>query len=309
MTSAKPVRVSSRLSPAAVLLGLTASLVSLPTFAVESAADSNISVYPTVYNFGQVPLDAENPPSTVFSVSNIGVNPLTFGSLSVSGVHSDQFQILANQCSNQVLAGGESCDVNVQYQPDSRGHKQATLSIPSDAPDTPVLQAFMTSREDIKHEAARRLPPVLADVNIPETMQAGTTYQLDWTLLGYHEDYETTLVFFNCATDPNDCGSSYSDSTRFLSTGSLTASSSNDGPWYYNGTRSKEFHYSYAFTPSSDMFVGDTDVVIRFYRKNLDDKSAGNGSLSLIAPGNLFSPDAYYDQVGRRIKLQISPAS
>ena len=280
------------------LLACTAAL------AEKSAADTTIEVNPTTYNYGSVAVDGASDP-VVYTVRNRGSSPITLGAVTLSGAHGDQYALSDNQCDYAVLNAGDGCTVNVTYKPTARGHKQALLNIPSNTPNTPVLQAFLASREDLYTETSRRLPPVLASLNIPETMQAGQTYHLEWSLLGYHDGYKSNIVLFDCSTDADNCGANYYDETRFDASGNIDPVRSNQGVWSHKGVYSTEYHYSYDFTPSTSRFNKATDIVVRIYRKNTEDEAAGRGALSLIIPGNLS--EHYYDTDGRRLKKVVVP--
>ena len=65
-----------------------------------------------------------------------------------------------------------------------------------------------------------------------------------------------------------------------------------------------KYHYSFDFTPHDiDFQSGDTPIVIRFYYVDSKDIVAGQGSISLIIPGNLS--ENYYDTSGRKIQKII----
>lgn len=287
---------------------LTLMLGSIPgsVFAVTSAESTTISVNPSIYVFKAVAVNSETS-SAAIAVKNVSASALAVGTLSLSGDHADQYQIDTDACSNESVAANSQCLVTIKYAPTTRGYKQALLNIPSDAADTSVLQMFLTSREDKNTESSRRLPPVLYNVNIPETMTAGQTYALEWSVLGYHDDYTSILAMFDCTgKSAGDCGKFYSQ--NFFSTGSVALASTSDKvpTGWHNGTSyANEFKFSAPFIPSAADFTQETDIVVRFYRRNLDDKHAGNSSLSLILPGNLSSE--YYDKEGRRIKKKITP--
>jgi hypothetical protein len=272
--------------------------------AEKSAPDANISVNPSSFVFGEKTPNTSTSAVT-FTVKNKGTTNLTLGSLALSGNHSDHYQLGADNCSGQTLAANSSCTTLVSYAPTARGHKQATLDIPSNAPNTAVLQAFLTSREDLYQEASRRLPPVLSAVNIPETMTAGQSYDLTWTILGYHENYYSWIVIFNCKTDAVNCGNSFSSSTRLEYSSKQLGQTPTTSGWSYNGNYAKEFDYSYIFTPNTNVFTESTDIVIRFYRRNLDDDKAEVEALSLVIPGNLSV--RYFDKQGRRIVKTVVP--
>ncbi|CAA6823729.1 MAG: Unknown protein [uncultured Thiotrichaceae bacterium] len=286
-----------RLVSAAVLATL-----SVNASAVTSAESTTISVNPSVYVFKEVEPNSQSSSVTV-KVKNTGASPRAIGSLSLSGDHADQYQLSADTCTGMTVAADSECSVSVTYTPTARGHKQALLNINSDSPDTPLLQAFLTSREDVYSESSRRLPPVLYAVNIPETMTSGQTYTLEWSILGYHDDYISSVVMFDCTgiTD-GSCGNSYSDSTRFFESGAVSDHQNVTTSWHNGDVYAKEFKFQQTFTPS---FATATDIVVRFYRLNTDDKDAGLGGLSLIIPGNLSSD--YYDKEGRRIEKTILP--
>lgn len=274
----------------------------LSAYAVKSAESTSISVLPSVYVFKAVDSGSQSS-SVEIAVKNISALVLNIGALSLSGDHANQYEITTDACSNSAVAAAGECLVNVRYSPNSRGHKQALLNIPSDSADTPILQAFLTSREDKYNESSRRLPPVLYNVTIPETMNAGQTYTLEWSILGYHGDYSSLLVMFDCTGEAEGtCGDSYGDASRFFSSGATAPSSTVSAPWSNGSISAKEFEFTTQFTPS---FAQETDIVVRFYRKNTADKDAGKGSLSLVVPGNLAQD--YYDKEGRRIKKKILP--
>ncbi len=278
-------------------------LSSSSVWGVPSGSDPDISVDPTIYRFGDVAVGSSSAAVT-FTVNNTGSTDLTLGTLSTTGPNLNQFVIGNNNCDGQTLSAGGSCTLSVTHTRTERGYKHAALSIPSDDVETPILEAYLTTEEDIASEAARRLPPVLYAVNIPETMTAGTTYTLTWTLLGYDDSYKSAIVFFDCTgiASPN-CGNSYS--SNFDSSGTLMPVSSSNGEWSYGGQQSTQYNYEYSFTPSAATFNTPTNIVIRFYSKNANDDASGVGSLSLMIPGNLA--DSYYDTSGRRILKTINP--
>ena len=261
---------------------------------------NTINVSPSIVNFKAITVDSGSS-SNHIEITNTDSAAHTLGALTLSGVHSNQFSIENDPCSNQTLEADQSCTVNINFTPTERGNKQAVLEIPNDSTETPILQVFLTTKEDTYSEAARRLPPVLNSVNIPETLQAGKTYRLEWSILGYHNDYYSDLALFNCTgIGEGSCGNSYNDATKFFDTGNIAADSVTDTQWYYNDIQAREFKYHTDFTPEFDQ---DTPIVARFYRLNSDDSAVGNAALSLIIPGNLS--EKYYDKEGRRIEKMI----
>ena len=286
------------------LLALMLGIIPGSLLAVTSSESTAISVNPSIYIFKAVPVNSETN-SAEIAVKNVSASALAVGTLSLSGDHADQYQIDTDACSNTSIAANSQCLVTVKYAPTSRGHKQALLNIPSDAADTPILQMFLSSREDNYTQSSRRLPPVLYRVNIPETMTAGQAYTLEWSILGYHDDYTSIVAMFDCTGKvEGSCGNTYNE--NFFTSGSIAiASDKVPTNWRNDTVYANEFKFSVNFTPLVADFTQETDIVVRFYRKNIDDQLAGNGSLSLLVPGNLSSE--YYDKEGRRIKKKILP--
>jgi len=151
--------------------------------------------------------------------------------------------------------------------------------------------------ESTEEEAARRMPPVLYSCEIPDYFISGQRVTIKWTLLGYHEDYKSTITFFY--------GSGGSYSTNFESSNRLSSASSEQGNWKYDSCYSTLFHYHYAFTPPN--VDEPTNIVIRFYRINNEDEDNGKSGLSLLLPGKISG--RYYDTSGRRIVKTILPAN
>ncbi|MES9906471.1 MAG: choice-of-anchor D domain-containing protein [Sedimenticola sp.] len=279
---------------------LTALLCWMPALPLWAATDIDISINPVYRTFPEASLQSESAAQLIV-VTNHGGSALAINTAQLEGLHADQFAIVTNGCTTTTLAAsGGSCSVEAKFTPTSRGTKMARLDVVFS--DARTLSAFLSNSEEVTVESERRLPPILLALDIPEKMENGQTHTLTWSLLGYHDDYQTQIVFFNCI-DINDssCGNSYSDPGRFDESGVLTPVTSRAGEWAYNGTTSTEFDYSYAFTPTG--FTVDTNIVVRFYRRNMTDAAAVKSSLSLIIPGNLST--TYYDTEGRRLQKTV----
>jgi hypothetical protein len=164
------------------------------------------------------------------------------------------------------------------------------------------------------------MPPVLTGFEVLDSTSTGHTgdlvanqsYTLTWSLEGYHSDYTSNLVLFDC-TGINDgtCGDSYGDATRFAESGNQEPASVAAGSWQFGGVVTQRFTYTWSFTVplkrenGSDWPTGGTDIVVRFYNKSEVDQERNKGSVSLLVPGNLASE--YYDTTGRRIVKRITP--
>ena len=272
---------------------------------------TGVNVWPSVFRFGHVPLNNQTV-AKQFTVFNPGSRPLAVQQLVVAGAHPGLFKLKSDDCSGQTLASNSRCHFKVAFQPDSVGSKSAVLQVLNDDPDNPQLGIFLNNYEASQEEAARRLPPVLAGLSIKNnqgdevsTMLANSEYILEWSLLGYHASYMTSVAMFNCSDilDNTSCGANYNDKTRFLSSAVSVIAPPSEGEWQYENTRSKVHRYRYTFTTPN--FTQNTPIVMRFYRLNAQDQRAGKGGLSLIIPGNHAAD--YYDTTGRRIKNWIYP--
>lgn len=279
-----------------------ASLCTQQGFAASDAIESNtVEVTPSVVLFKK-PQIGEASKVIKVTFKNIGEETRQVSATTLTGNHSSQYRIITDACTAKSILPEESCDISIEHEAIDRGYKQSILNIFSDSPDTPVLQAFLTNREGKNTESARRLPPVLYSLDVPEQMIAGNTYTIEWSILGYHDSYISSVAMFNC-TGVNDgsCGASYTDQTRFFSkVGELLETKSTD--WRNGDVYASEYIFSTEFKPN---FTEETNIVLRFYRLNGDDKLASGSGLSLIIPGNLS--ENYYDKQGRRITKTVTP--
>ena len=95
--------------------------------------DPTISVEPASFDFGDVSLGY--PRRTTFSISNAGYDVLSISSVKITGANQAEFQILRDNCTNNVLSYGSICTVDVEFNPSSVGQgKSAVLEIYSNDP-------------------------------------------------------------------------------------------------------------------------------------------------------------------------------
>ncbi len=92
--------------------------------------------------FGSVPT-GQTSPRTV-QVTNTGYTALNLGQASITGTKPDKFSNFApaDHCSNQSVAPGASCSVQVRFIPTSAGSLTATLQIPSNATNGAAIVAL-----------------------------------------------------------------------------------------------------------------------------------------------------------------------
>lgn len=74
----------------------------------------------------------------VLTITNDGQTELTFGEITLSGNQSAEFSIETNGCLNQTLLALEQCSISVAVTPGDLGLRVATLTINSNASDSPA---------------------------------------------------------------------------------------------------------------------------------------------------------------------------
>jgi len=90
------------------------------------------------YDFGNIAVSSLS--SITITISNIGVvGDIYTSQLQISGTDIDQFSISNDNCSRQTISPSGSKTVNVTFRPSGVGVKNATLEIPYNHLDTPVL--------------------------------------------------------------------------------------------------------------------------------------------------------------------------
>ena len=269
-------------------------------------ADDDLSIYPTIAHFAPETLGQQSTETSVVVKNEHASDVLTLSTTSITGNDAEQFKITSDNCNGQTLAVGADCSISVVYAPTQFGSKMAMLEVATSDADSPVLVAFLSNDEDAKKQAERRLPPVLYSLSIPETMDADTLYTLQWSLLGYHENYSSVVALFDCTDKAeNTCGSSARD--NFANSGFIQPDNTvSANTWKYAGETAKEMQYSFSFKASDfkTFATGDTNIVLRFYRINNMDSAAEIPSMSLLIPGDLS--ERYYDAQGRRITKTIN---
>ncbi len=98
----------------------------------------DISVSHTSHDFGSVNVGSTSPPHT-FTVTNMGDRDLIIRTLGVTGAGASEFSIQNDNCSAQTIATSGTCTAGIVFSPASEGTKSANLTIPSNDPDTPIL--------------------------------------------------------------------------------------------------------------------------------------------------------------------------
>ncbi len=105
----------------------------------------NIIISPTIYGFGNVNIGNTSTPQT-FTITNTGSADLIIGfdNISLTAADASEFYVSNDNCSSQIIAPSYTCTIDVTFSPTTEGAKSAKLSIPSNDPDTPVLNVQLS---------------------------------------------------------------------------------------------------------------------------------------------------------------------
>jgi len=109
-------------------------------FTTESLANISVTLPGNVdtIDFGNVAVDTISQ-GKVATIQNTGPNGLVLGTIVLGGTNAGDFSIAENACAGKTLAQSENCTVKIAFTPTSTGTRNATLSIPSNDPDTPTF--------------------------------------------------------------------------------------------------------------------------------------------------------------------------
>src|ERR1035437_3715842 len=120
------------------------SSVSCPTSSFCMAVDNggNTLTYTVGNNYGNQIVNTSSTSQT-FVVTNTGTSGLHVTSATLVGTNPDQFTITGDTCTTDgPIVPGSSCDVYVKFAPTSTGDQTASLSLATDAADTPEKAAL-----------------------------------------------------------------------------------------------------------------------------------------------------------------------
>jgi hypothetical protein len=98
----------------------------------------NISASPASYNFGSINVSSSSSPQ-IFTITNTGRAGLVIGTIYLTGTNLDQFVTQNDTCSGMTISPTATCSIEVLFIPTYVGTLTANLSVPSNDPDTPML--------------------------------------------------------------------------------------------------------------------------------------------------------------------------
>jgi len=95
-----------------------------------------VSLSPYNLSFGSITVGSSSDPQTV-TVTNTGTTALTLGrsAIALSGTNPSDYS-QTNNCGWQIAAGA-SCTINVTFKPKSSGSRPASVTITSNAKNSP----------------------------------------------------------------------------------------------------------------------------------------------------------------------------
>jgi len=159
-----------------------------------------ISITPTSYDFGSFYVGTPSPYKT-FTVTNTGMAALTIQSVSITGDDPVHFSYI-DMCTGDILSPSDSCTIDVQFLPLSVGIKNATLSIQSDDPNTPVVDVSLRGTGLNNPPTANAGGPYTATEGQSITLDASGSSDLDGTITLYEWDIDNDGIYDYSSTLP-----------------------------------------------------------------------------------------------------------
>ena len=93
---------------------------------------------PSSVNFGNIVTGDSSLPELI-TISNTGANDIHVGTIAISGTFGSEFTLQNDQVSQQTLSPAQNRTLEVVFTPAGNGPRTASIEIPSDDPNTPVL--------------------------------------------------------------------------------------------------------------------------------------------------------------------------
>jgi hypothetical protein len=144
---------------------LTATLTGTDT-------EANISVDLSTKNYGA--LNVGSTSAQTFTITNSGTASLVIGTVAISGTNAAEFVKGTDTCNGQTVAASATCTIQVTFTPASAGSKSATLSIPSDDPDTASLSVTLSGTVASQNLSIAPTSNAFSSVNVGSSSSAQT---------------------------------------------------------------------------------------------------------------------------------------
>jgi hypothetical protein len=198
---------------------------------------AEMSVSPASLDFGDINVGSASSALTI-TITNTWTNNLHINAITLTGADSNQFSISNDNCSNHTVAPSDTCTLHVVFSPTSGGPKDASLSIPSNAPSSPL--SLLLSGAGQQHIIATYVPAGFGTVSCsPNPVDHGATSSCTVTAAtGYHANtvsgcsgtwtgsspYVTGVVTENCTVIASFSINTYSITTSPGANGGITCS-------------------------------------------------------------------------------------
>ena len=129
------------------ILGSIVLLIFITIFIprLSSAGPSDILVYHPSYDFDMVNVGSPSAPQT-FTIFNMSKDNLVIKTITLTGTNASDFGIVNDNCSGQALWLKTICTVDVVFEPTSSCSRNASLTIPTNASDVPIIDCSYTQR-------------------------------------------------------------------------------------------------------------------------------------------------------------------
>jgi hypothetical protein len=105
--------------------------------ALAAPSPDPLTAQPSAQDFGVVNVD-RGEQSTTIQIQNPGPDGAQVGGATLDGPRADVYRIDYDGCNGQLLAPGNTCNVQVGFDPSDEGDATATLHVPADVGDVAV---------------------------------------------------------------------------------------------------------------------------------------------------------------------------
>lgn len=117
--------------------GSTADMYDLVVDDIEFEVGSRgLNVTPNPVDFGDVVIDGDTADRTATATASAQLTT-TIKTAVVTGTHAEDFTIIANGCEGSSVPPGDSCTIDVRFDPSEPNDRSALLEVWSNAPDSP----------------------------------------------------------------------------------------------------------------------------------------------------------------------------
>jgi VWFA-related protein len=140
--------------------------------APRSTTTPNISLSQSTFDFTGIVLD--NSADKIFVIQNTGNANLKMGQISGASL---PFSIFTDACSNATLAPSQTCSLKVRFSPTNPGPFTASLSVPSNDPDSGTLHISVSGigygLNVWINQITASCPSISADVTVTDPRSSG----------------------------------------------------------------------------------------------------------------------------------------